>query len=208
MTNKGARAILGLPQMPERQLRFLLALETFTRREDGWRPSGTELLADAAGLSPRTVAKARSELVAAGLIDYRRGDGRGHVSTYQIRAPGVADHHLKVATEVATFKGGNDVATFTQAERWQPEPVKVADQADKGSRRNALTSRNSFGAPKDSALKESALPRPVLAGSGGPAVNSPEEGSRGQIIDDQETGDNSRAPALLRRRGTSRPTPG
>ena len=41
MTNYGTCAILALPKMPERRLRFLLALETFTRGEDGRREAGT-----------------------------------------------------------------------------------------------------------------------------------------------------------------------
>jgi hypothetical protein len=185
MTNKGARAILRLPRMPERQLRFLIALETFTRRGDGWREAGTDLLAEVAGLSPRTVAKARRELAAASLIGYRRGHGRGHVSAYQVRLPGLAGDGLKVATEDATFKGGsvvatftapkggNDVATFTQPERWQTEPVKVANEPDKGGKRNAVTRENSSEALKEIALEPSAARE--RAREAGPAVHSREE---------------------------------
>ena len=87
MTNFGTRAILALPKMPERRLRLLLALETFTRGEDGWREAGTGLLASTAGLSVNTAARARRELAKSGVIEYGRGDGRGHLSTYRIKVP-------------------------------------------------------------------------------------------------------------------------
>jgi hypothetical protein len=83
---------MALRKLPERQRAVLIGLETFTRGEDGWRAAGTVLLAEAAGLSVTTLDKARRELVASGLIDYRRGDGRGHVSTYRIKVPNIADH--------------------------------------------------------------------------------------------------------------------
>ena len=45
MTNFGALAVLALPGIPERQLRFLLALETVTARDGGWRTTETGVLA-------------------------------------------------------------------------------------------------------------------------------------------------------------------
>ena len=84
MTNFGALAILALPKLPERQLRFLLALETVTARDGGWREAETGMLADLAHQSVNTAAKARSELAKAGLIEYRPGTGPGHPGTYRI----------------------------------------------------------------------------------------------------------------------------
>ena len=93
MTNYGTLEILALPKMPERQLRFLLALETITCREDGRREVGIDLLAKKAGLSVNTAVRARRDLVKSGAIEYRRGDGRGHLSTYRIKVP-INDVHL------------------------------------------------------------------------------------------------------------------
>src|SRR5262245_57367021 len=142
--------------MPERQLRFLLALETFKSDGSGWREAGTDLLARTAGLSPRTVAKARDELVASGAIEYRRGGRtRGQRSNY--RMPGIDK-------DIDQLKVAREAATFTVAQRWQPGSVKVANRPAKGGRRNAPTSANVSGALKESALQESALPagaRPV-----------------------------------------------
>jgi hypothetical protein len=160
VTNYGTCAILALPRLPDRQLRFLLALETFKPDDCGWREAGTELLATTAGLSPRTVAKARGELVAAGEVQYRRGDGRGHCSTYRMRRIDDRIDRIKVATEAATFKGGKR-GDHLSAQRWQPGSVKVANRPAKGGRRNAPTSANASGALKESALKESALPARV-----------------------------------------------
>jgi hypothetical protein len=153
VTNFGTCAILALPPMPERQLRFLLALETFTRGGDGWREAGIELLAKTAGFrSSRTADKARGELVSAGMVDYRPGGGRGHRSAYRIRVRGIEDH-LKAATEVAPFspapKGGN------------PGSVKGAIQPDKGGTRNAVASDDSFAALEPYALQAFALPDDV-----------------------------------------------
>ena len=44
-SNYRTRAILRLPKLSERQRSFLLALETITRGEDGWRKAGLDLLA-------------------------------------------------------------------------------------------------------------------------------------------------------------------
>jgi hypothetical protein len=85
VTNFGALAILALPKMPERQLRFLLALETVTAR-GSWREAQTELLARQAGLSVRTAIKARAELAKAGMIEYRPGTGPGHPGRYRLPA--------------------------------------------------------------------------------------------------------------------------
>lgn len=194
MTNFGTRAILAaLPEAtPTRRLRFLLALETFTRSPDGWRAAGTELLAERAGLSQRTARRARNDLVAAGVIDYRRGEGRGHASAYRIKVAGVADHELNADSDVATGKADSDVATFDDPGKvateprkgGQPDPVKVATDPDKGGHRNAATSANASGELEPYELGTYELPaarhkaseRP---GPGGAVSNSSVEGDEG-----------------------------
>ena len=84
MTNFGTLAILGLPWMPHRQRYLLLALETVTAREAGWREIETGVLARLAGLSVNTAARARAELAKAGRIEYRPGTGPGHPGRYRL----------------------------------------------------------------------------------------------------------------------------
>ena len=94
-SNRDIRAINALWQarkITDRQRDLLIGLETFTCGEGGWRKAGADLLAEAAGRSPDTMARARDELMAAGLLDYRRGNGQGNVSVYRITVPGVTDH--------------------------------------------------------------------------------------------------------------------
>jgi hypothetical protein len=154
VTNFGALAILALPKMPERQLRFLLALETFTRGEDGWREAGAEKLIERTGLSVNTAIKARGELVAAGAIDYRRGNGAGHVSVYRIRLPGIGDHLGSRPKKVP--KNVGDLKRYpTEARKGtQTRPKKVP-------KRNAVTSGNAFGGLEPSGLDTSGLPARV-----------------------------------------------
>ena len=131
MTNVGVREILALPKMPERQLRFLIALETFTCGEDGWREAGTELLASAAGLSVNTIVKARGELGASGAIEYRRGNGRGQVSTYRRKVPATLStfpSRERYPTMLGTFQAPERyptmLGTFQAPERYPSRPRK------------------------------------------------------------------------------------
>jgi hypothetical protein len=79
VTNYGAIAILAaLPEeAPARQVRVLIALETFRAGDDGWRKAGRVLLCQTANISRWTVQRARAELIGAKLIEYDPGRGRG-----------------------------------------------------------------------------------------------------------------------------------
>jgi hypothetical protein len=152
-SNERIRLILRLRgKIPQRQVDLLLALETFTADEDGWRTVGVDLIAHETGISPRTIAKARGELVAADWLDFARGDGRGHVSGYRTRLPSVP----KGSKNAATFKGRKNAATFPAAKGGKPAPVKVANGPDKGGTRNPAASANANRALKELALKPSA----------------------------------------------------
>lgn len=133
MTNYGALAILALGRMPERQLRFLIALETITPAADGSRQIGATLLASKAGLSPSTAQRTRAELIKAGRIQYTRGNGRGNLSTYR----------LKFSTD--PDKGSHDTDNLSGAERCSSGSVKVVNGTHKGSHRNPVTSANANG---------------------------------------------------------------
>lgn len=159
-SNNHTRAILRLRgTIPKRQVDLLLALETFTPDDDGWREAGADLIDTETNISPRTAARARGELIAAGWLDYDRGDGRGHVSRYRVRLP----HVPKKGRQNADSKGrqngesrgsqDDDMATFKGR---QEDPVKVATEPDKGRHRNPATSGDVIGALKESALKPSA----------------------------------------------------
>jgi hypothetical protein len=86
VTNYGAIAILAaLPDgAGERQLRVLVAVETFKADSEGWRPAGQILLAKTANVSVSTLQRARRRLIEAKLITYRAGSGRGQLSRYRI----------------------------------------------------------------------------------------------------------------------------
>jgi hypothetical protein len=179
VTNYGTLAILALPKMPERQLRLLLALETVTPREGGWREVGTDLLASKAGLSVNTTARARRELAKSGAIDYERGDGRGHVSTYRMKVPHDVAHlpepgkvptvtdHLSSPGKVPNDTGHLSGPKGDQVVGDLSEPGKVPKQAlerypngpRKGGSRNPATSANASGGLEPSGLEPSALPR-------------------------------------------------
>ena len=167
MTNYGTRAILALPKMPERQLRFLLALETFTRNEDGWREAGTALLARTAGLSVKTAVRARAELVKSAAIGYQPGNGRGQVGTYRLKVV-INDVHLsepgKVPSDGAHLSGAgkvsSDGAHLSEPERYPNERRKGTPTGSKKvPTRNASTSQNAFAALEPLALEPSALTR-------------------------------------------------
>ena len=90
MTNFGAIAILrALPEAaPARQVRVLIALETFRAEAGGWRPVGQDLLARTANVSRSTLKRARPELIAVKLITYQPGGrGPGSLSRYRIEIP-------------------------------------------------------------------------------------------------------------------------
>jgi len=76
------------PKPPWRQVAFLLGLSTVTRHRDGWRKARIETLAGYAGLSPAEATRARNEVAARGLIEYRPGLPGG-AAFYRITVPGI-----------------------------------------------------------------------------------------------------------------------
>jgi hypothetical protein len=160
-SNNRIRAILRLRgTIPKRQVDLLLALETFTPDDDGWREAGADLLDTETNLSPRTAARAREELTGAGWLDYERGDGRGYVSRYRVRLPDVPK---KEGRQNAGVKGRQNAGSEDSRDGYmatfkgrQNDPVKVANDPDKGRHRNPATSADANGALKESALKSSA----------------------------------------------------
>ena len=157
MSNEAVLAILALPDprrpddpeggVPERQLRFLLALSTFTRK-DGWREAGIRLLARKANQSPTTAAKARGELIRAELLDYVRGKGRA-LSRYQIKAPGVDDHLAQESASVAGTQAIASVAgTQTGTVEYQPAVRSVPTGPDLSTSPNSSSRANAAGSFK------------------------------------------------------------
>lgn len=151
MTNYGTLAILALPKMPERQLRFLAALETVTPREGDWREIETGVLAGQAGESVNTAARARAELVAADLIEYRPGTGPGHPGRYRIRVE--VDKPPKNAGRVKPPKNAGGVNPPKQA------PVSHPKASEKPTTPNAATSADADIALEPLALEPSSLSR-------------------------------------------------
>jgi hypothetical protein len=173
VTNEAILAVLALPGIPGRQLRFLLALGTFARGEHGWRKAGIRLLASKAGLSPTTAAKARGELVKAGVIEFARGRGHG-LSTYRIRLPGIADYLDADTTNAGTQPSTKNAGTRAEQLAYQPAPRSVPTGPDLSTSPNAPASGNanegsstygskSSGPPRGQAARD---PRTLLDGLG------------------------------------------
>jgi hypothetical protein len=78
------------PKPRPKELIFLVALTTVPCRKDGWRRVRDLRLAGwvTQYIDVAELARVRARLIAAGLIDYRPGPGRGSGS-YRIRVPGV-----------------------------------------------------------------------------------------------------------------------
>jgi hypothetical protein len=148
VTNFGTLAILALPKMPERQRYLLLALETVTADADGWRPIGIELLARLAGPSVNTAIKARDELAAAGLIEYRRGTGPGHPSVYRLR--------FDLSNPVKDAATVNPVKNAATVNPVKPAAGTVSNAPRNPTSRNAATSGNAIAALEPIALEASA----------------------------------------------------
>jgi hypothetical protein len=159
VTNEAILAILALPGIPGRQLRFLLALGTFARGEHGWRKAGIRLLASKAGLSPTTAAKARGELAKAGVIEFVRGRGHG-LSTYRIRLPGIADYLDADTTNAGTQPSTKNAGTRAGQLAYQPAPRSVPTGPDLSTSRNAPASGNANEGSSTYGSKPSGPPDP------------------------------------------------
>jgi hypothetical protein len=179
MTNYGTLAILALPKMPERRLRFLLALETVTCDADGWRKIGTGLLASKAGLSVTTATRARRDLVASGAVEYERGDGKGHLSAYRMKVPHDVVHlpepgkvpsngddlegghngdDLKGGHNGDDLKGGHNADDLSGPGKVVKQaPQRSSNRPLKGSHRIAATSGNAIGGLEPYGLGSSGL---------------------------------------------------
>jgi hypothetical protein len=144
-----------------RQRRFLLALETFPRRADGWQVAGTQALAKAAGVSLNTAIRARDELAEAGLIGYQRGNGRGNFSAYEAHLKMIITsdgHRPSEALKVVITSDGYLSGAAQSGKGTQTASRKVPKPPNKGTQRNALTSTDSSASLKESSLKDPAPP--------------------------------------------------
>ena len=203
MTNDAILAILALPDIPERQLRFLLALGTFTRGKGGWRKAGIRLLASKARLSPTTAAKARAELVKAGTIEFVRGKA-GQLSIYRIRLPGITDHLDAESTNNAgtppdTNNAGtppdtNNAGTHPST---NPPPARVPTGPISSTRPNAPASANA-NEGSNTYGSQSSGPNPVRTNDPAGPLGKPgadrrgsaaagRSGGTGQIDDDDDS---------------------
>ena len=191
VSNHGALAILALtvkrrrkvPSPDEADLRWLITLETFPAGENGWRMVGAKLLAEEAGLAYSTSRAARDRLVAAGVVEYRPGNGAGKRSRYRFAAPlkvPTWERHLAEAgadeldgpnkgadPSSAPFPGkgaDHDSAPSGTGKGAETPPEKVPRHAKKGAEHNPLTSGNENTALEAFALETSALsPRARVA---------------------------------------------
>jgi hypothetical protein len=185
VSNYGALAVLALtmkrrrkvPSPDEADLRWLIVLETFPADAKGWRQVGAQLLAEEAGLAYSTSRQARDRLVAAGVVEYRPGNGRGNRSSYRFAAPlkvPTLERHLAETGEadLGDLDKGADLVSAPFTEKGagpgpapsrpdkgaETPPEKVPRHAEKGAGRNPLTSGNENAALEAFALEPSALP--------------------------------------------------
>jgi hypothetical protein len=176
VTNYGALAILALPKMPERQLRFLLALETVTRREGGWRTIGTGALARSAGLSVAPVVKARAELAASGRIEYRRGTGPGHPGSYRllldVDKPPANAGRVKPTSDAARVKPTSDASRVKPT---SPAPASRLDAPGRPTTPDTVTSGNESIALEPLTLKSSSLRTTRTGSRGEPAATDDDD---------------------------------
>lgn len=184
MSNYGALAILALtmkrrrkvPSPDEADLRWLIVLETFPADAKGWRQVGARLLAEEAGLAYSTSRAARDRLVAAGVVEYRPGSGRGNRSSYrfaaQLKVPTMERHLAETgADDMDGPNKGADLGSAPSPNKGaepgsapsgagkgaETPPRKVPRHAEKGAEHNPLTSGNESTALEAFALETSAL---------------------------------------------------
>lgn len=129
------------PTTPPRQLRLLLAIETFPADAGGWRPVSTELLMEAANVSYPTFKAARQEVLAAGWAAYEPGGGAGKLSRWRLLVD------LKTWEDRVTTLEGRKGGNPPPAERDQsPVTDRVTGNAETGQARSKPA--NSAKAPK------------------------------------------------------------
>ena len=82
VSNYRVRQVLALGPMPDRQLRFLIALATWLPDDSRAVRVGLDSLIKASGNSHNTVRKARRELEAVGKLASVSSRGRGHLTLW------------------------------------------------------------------------------------------------------------------------------
>ena len=127
------------PTTPPRQLRLLLAIETFPADAGGWRPVGTELLMEAANVSYPTFKAARQEVLAAGWAAYEPGGGAAKLSRWRLLVD------LKTWEDRVTTLEGRKGGNPPPAER---DRSRVTDRTARGDGPGPRQPANSAKAPK------------------------------------------------------------
>jgi hypothetical protein len=149
VTNYGVLAIIAL--VPSRkittmsELQLLIALETVTPDDMGFRHIGMKLLAAKAGLPYGTARHSARRLIAAGLIFCVPGSGKGHVTRWRI---------LFSLARSKVSAGGHLPAT----QRCPQAPLKVSTGPAKGVHVNSLTRADANTGLNQSGLNQSGLP--------------------------------------------------
>lgn len=139
------RQVLALGPMPERQLRFLIALATWLSDETRTvRVGFGQLIADS-GTALNTARKARRELEAARKLASTVGRGKGNLTVWTVLClpetafPAESEAAAKGTSDVDPFsadsKGTSDVDPFTPVDNspkgTSREPQKVPNEAPK-----------------------------------------------------------------------------
>lgn len=125
MTNYRVRQVLALGAMPERQLRFLVALATWMSDETRVVRVGLGTLIGETGNTHNTVRKARRELEAATKLASHGGRGQGNLTVWTVLC--------------LPEKGTSDVDPFNEEPKGTSDvdPFPAADAPPKGTNRPA-----------------------------------------------------------------------
>jgi hypothetical protein len=131
MSNYRVRQVLALGDMPNRQLRLLVALATWMDDDSRSVKVGFGALAAGMGTSADTARRARRDACEAKRISYAPGRGRGHVTVWTVEClPEKGVQHADPF--YGDIKGVQHAdPLYGDVKGGQPEPEKGGNPADK-----------------------------------------------------------------------------
>lgn len=160
MSNYRVRQVLALGDMPDRQLRLLIALATWMGDYTRTVRLGFDQLVTDTGKSHNTIRKARRELEDATKLVSERGDGRGHMTLWTVlclpekgtNGIGTLSDDEKGTNVLGTLPGGGK-GTNSGSERVPTEGDK-GYQPKRADQRKPDRELNRIAKPSSPALPE------------------------------------------------------
>lgn len=155
MSNYRVRQVLTIRGLPERQLRFLLALATWMDDDSLIVKASVDLVFEQTGTARNTARTARRELEKSGRVSSMAGTGRGHLTVWTVHC--LAEKGVNVADPLSPeTKGVSDIDPLPAADS---KGVSVLDLLPGGKGVNERTERGSIepkkgGQPQSADLRE------------------------------------------------------